>query len=321
MTYPRLQYVDQSQNDRCSQIAQTWAQRTLTEGEATADGAFAHGLPITGQRIALTSDGIGTKADAAGAVTFDGMFHIKKGHGLVNQVFEPKHIERLHGTSGLGHIRHATLGTTDTLDGQPIYVNYPSGVAMVHNENVVNFLHVRDTLYRDHHRLVDTSNDIALLLYTFAAHLETCDLEHLTIEDLFACVRATQRNVHARMRPSRLPPTADFLRSPIRTASPRSPSASVATTTSPRHPNPRAWTTLDTNTSEISAPAKPCSLTGRCGSIATRESKRPARSVCSSTSTSHARTRSSISDSSPTSGCVWGMLLRMRYAIPGLLPT
>jgi len=134
--------------------------------------------------------------DSAGAVTFDGMFHIKKGHGLVNQVFEPKHIARLRGTSGLGHIRYATMGTTNALDAQPIYVNYPYGVAMVHNGNVVNFRHVRDTLYRDHHRLVDTSNDIALLLYTFAAHLEKCDLEHLTIDDLFACVRATQRDVH-----------------------------------------------------------------------------------------------------------------------------
>ena len=32
--------------------------------------------------------------DAAGAVTFDGMFHMKKGLGLVSQVFREKHLQR-----------------------------------------------------------------------------------------------------------------------------------------------------------------------------------------------------------------------------------
>jgi amidophosphoribosyltransferase len=133
--------------------------------------------------------------DAAGAVTFDGMFHMKKGLGLVSQVFSEKHLQRLRGTSGIGHIRYATMGSTETVDAQPIYVNYPYGLAMVHNGNVVNFGEVRETLYRDHHRLVDTSNDVALLLYTFAAHLEQCDLANLTIDALFECVRATQAQV------------------------------------------------------------------------------------------------------------------------------
>lgn len=134
--------------------------------------------------------------DAAGAVTFDGMFHMKKGLGLVSQVFGEKHLQRLRGTSGIGHIRYATMGSTEAVDAQPLYVNYPYGLAMVHNGNVVNFGEVRETLYQDHHRLVDTSNDVALLLYTFAAHLEQRDLANLTIDDLFECVRATQTQVH-----------------------------------------------------------------------------------------------------------------------------
>ena len=134
--------------------------------------------------------------DAAGAVTFDGMFHIKKGHGLVEQVFAEKHLERLRGSCGLGHIRYATRGSTDSVDAQPIYVNYPYGLAMVHNGNVTNFHAVRESLYRDHHRLVDTSNDVALLLYAFAAHLEQRDLANLSIGDLFDCVQQTQEYVH-----------------------------------------------------------------------------------------------------------------------------
>ncbi|TFH11530.1 MAG: amidophosphoribosyltransferase [Candidatus Atribacteria bacterium] len=134
--------------------------------------------------------------DAAGAVTFDGMFHIKKGHGLIDQVFGEKHLARLRGCSGLGHIRYATRGSTDPVDAQPVYVNYPYGLAMVHNGNVTNFHAVREALYRDHHRLVDTSNDVALLLYAFAAHLEQRDLANLSIDDLFDCVRETQEYVH-----------------------------------------------------------------------------------------------------------------------------
>jgi len=133
--------------------------------------------------------------DAAGVVTFDGAFHVKKGHGLVAQVFESKHLERLRGNCGLGHVRYATMGSTDILDAQPIYVNYPYGLAMVHNGNVVNFAEVRDALLSEHHRLVDTSNDVALLLYTFAAHLEQRNLEQLSVDDIFSCVEATQQRV------------------------------------------------------------------------------------------------------------------------------
>ena len=133
--------------------------------------------------------------DAAGAVTFDGMFHVKKCQGLVSQVFGEKHLDRLQGTSGLGHIRYATMGTIDEVDAQPQYLNYPYGLAMVHNGNVVNFRSVRDSLQAKHHRLVDTSNDVALVLYTFAAHLEKRNLANLSMDDLFECVRATQADV------------------------------------------------------------------------------------------------------------------------------
>ena len=65
MSTQRADCVDQSQNDRCSQIAQTWAQQTFTGNESAATDAFAHYLSIPARRIALTSDGVGTKAAIA----------------------------------------------------------------------------------------------------------------------------------------------------------------------------------------------------------------------------------------------------------------
>ena len=133
--------------------------------------------------------------DAAGALTFDGSFHVKIGRGLVNQVFADKHQERLRGAWGLGHVRYATMGSTDVEDAQPVHVSYPYGLAMVHNGNVTNFDQVRERLSAEHHRLVSTSNDVALILYTFAAELEKCDLRSLSMADLFRCVEATQRAI------------------------------------------------------------------------------------------------------------------------------
>ncbi len=134
--------------------------------------------------------------DSAGVVTFEEMFHVKKGLGLVANVFREKNLERLRGNMGIGHARYTTQGTNELVNVQPFAVNYPFGLAMVHNGNVINFKELRKTLYEDHHRLLETSNDLELLLYTLAAELEQKDLKHLSVDDIFESVEATQKKVH-----------------------------------------------------------------------------------------------------------------------------
>ena len=133
--------------------------------------------------------------DSAGVVTFKDTFHIKKGLGLVNNVFREKNFPRLTGNIGIGHVRYTTQGANELLNVQPFAVNYPFGLAMVHNGNVINFKKLRKTLYEDHHRLLETSNDLELLLYTLAAELEQKDLKALSVDDIFDSVEATQRKV------------------------------------------------------------------------------------------------------------------------------
>jgi amidophosphoribosyltransferase len=133
--------------------------------------------------------------DAAGIVTFQGAFRIRKGLGLVASVFGDEPQSRLSGTMGLGHVRYATQGANEALDAQPMAVNYPLGVAMVHNGNVTNFGQLRRTLYQEHHRLVETTCDVELILYALAAELETKHLSHLSVDELFECVAAVQRKV------------------------------------------------------------------------------------------------------------------------------
>lgn len=133
--------------------------------------------------------------DSAGIVTFEDRFHIKKGLGLVSTVFKEKNFKRLKGHIGLGHVRYATQGTTEIFDAQPFAVNYPFGLAMVHNGNVINFNEIRETLYKDNHRLLDTSNDLELILYTFASELEKKNLTNLSINDIFESVYSTQKRI------------------------------------------------------------------------------------------------------------------------------
>ncbi len=133
--------------------------------------------------------------DSAGVVTFEGTFHVKKGLGLVKNVFREKNLQRLTGNIGIGHVRYTTQGSNELLNVQPFAVNYPFGLAMVHNGNVINFKKLRKTLYEDHHRLLETSNDLELLLYTLAAELEQKDLKNLSVDDIFDSVEMTQRKV------------------------------------------------------------------------------------------------------------------------------
>ena len=64
--------------------------------------------------------------DAAGIVTVDGYaFRLRKANGLVKDVFEPKHMQRLQGNSGIGHVRYPTAGSSSASEAQPFYVNSP----------------------------------------------------------------------------------------------------------------------------------------------------------------------------------------------------
>ena len=51
--------------------------------------------------------------DAAGIVTIDdGNFKQRKANGLVKDVFETRHMQRLKGNMGIGHVRYPTAGSS-----------------------------------------------------------------------------------------------------------------------------------------------------------------------------------------------------------------
>lgn len=133
--------------------------------------------------------------DAAGIVTFEKMFHLKKGLGLVSDVFEQKHLDRLAGNLGIGHVRYTTHGTNELANAQPIAASYPFGIAMAHNGNVTNFAEMDKVLYEEYHTLPTTTNDLEILLYTFASELKNKDLGNISPDAIFDAVETTQKRV------------------------------------------------------------------------------------------------------------------------------
>lgn len=75
--------------------------------------------------------------ESAGICCGDDDLTVVKGKGLVMEVLKNKHIKNLKGNSGIGHVRYSTQGGTDSLNAQPIMVNYmDEKVSIAHNGNV-----------------------------------------------------------------------------------------------------------------------------------------------------------------------------------------
>lgn len=129
--------------------------------------------------------------DAAGVLTFDGRFHLHKGQGLATQVFsKPEHVVPLTGKVGLGHVRYATQGSLDWLDAQPFSTSYPFGIGMVHNGNVVNFAQIRTRIEAEQERLLETANDVELLVHVLVKQLEEQGRSQFSPAGLFAAIEA-----------------------------------------------------------------------------------------------------------------------------------
>ncbi len=107
--------------------------------------------------------------DAAGIVSCeDRSVHERRGMGYVRDVFSEADLAGLRGNTGIGHVRYPTSGVLSLKETQPFYVNSPYGIALAHNGNLVNSAALRDELFRDDLRNIDTFCDSEVLLNVFA---------------------------------------------------------------------------------------------------------------------------------------------------------
>lgn len=132
--------------------------------------------------------------DAAGIVTCDNQrFYLRKNNGLVRDVFHTRHMMNLQGTMGIGHVRYPTAGCSTSAEAQPFYVNSPHGLALAHNGNLTNASSLKESLFHEDLRHINTDSDSEILLNIFARELQKLGKFHLTEEDIFAAVRGVHR--------------------------------------------------------------------------------------------------------------------------------
>jgi len=133
--------------------------------------------------------------DAAGIVTCDGdgKFFLRKDNGLVKDVFHTRHMLKLKGNMGIGHIRYPTAGCSTSAEAQPFYVNSPFGITLAHNGNLTNTKELKDELFQSDRRHLNTDSDSEVLLNILANELQKTDKLKPQADDVFKAVSQLHR--------------------------------------------------------------------------------------------------------------------------------
>lgn len=132
--------------------------------------------------------------DAAGIVTCDnGRLFMRKDNGLVRDVFHTRHMRNLPGTMGIGHVRYPTAGCSSSAESQPFYVNCPYGISLAHNGNLTNAEELKQEIFREDLRHINTESDSEVLINIFAHELQRLDKLHIDENDIFNAVAGVHR--------------------------------------------------------------------------------------------------------------------------------
>ena len=103
--------------------------------------------------------------ESAGIAVSDGSkIKLHKNMGLVSDVFEQGHFEKLSGNIGVGHVRYATAGGRTIENAQPFLNSFKMGsIALCHNGQLVNYEELRAML-EDGGSTFSSSSDTEVIL-------------------------------------------------------------------------------------------------------------------------------------------------------------
>ncbi len=111
--------------------------------------------------------------DAAGIATnHSSMFAMHKANGLVRDVFRTRNMRTLQGNSGIGHCRYPTAGSSSEEEAQPFYVNAPYGITLAHNGNLTNWEQLKQEMFKNDRRHINTDSDSEVLLNVLAHEIQ-----------------------------------------------------------------------------------------------------------------------------------------------------
>ena len=132
--------------------------------------------------------------DAAGIITCEGeRLHLRKNNGLVRDVFHNRHMSRMFGSMGIGHVRYPTAGCESSAEAQPFYVNSPYGISLAHNGNLTNANKLKQELFQEDLRQINTDSDSEILLNVLAHELQQHAKLDMDVDDVFKAVSGVHR--------------------------------------------------------------------------------------------------------------------------------
>ncbi|MFL5815078.1 MAG: amidophosphoribosyltransferase [Bdellovibrionia bacterium] len=143
--------------------------------------------------------------DAAGILSYDSDgFHRVKNIGLVESVFTRDNMQTLTGNMALGHARYSTIGRGDLVDVQPFVMNYPFGLGIVHNGNIMNVDELKHDLKTQSRRHLLTHSDTEIVLNLFAEGLakDSDSSPDATSERMFESICRSVQQVYRRVNGS-----------------------------------------------------------------------------------------------------------------------
>lgn len=105
--------------------------------------------------------------EGAGIVSSDGIkLRQYRNRGLLSEVFaNPQDLDRLEGTSAIGHVRYGTSGNNSIANVQPFLFHYHDGdVALAHNGNLTNAKSLKQKL-EDEGAVFQSNSDTEILIH------------------------------------------------------------------------------------------------------------------------------------------------------------
>ncbi|MDQ3908469.1 MAG: amidophosphoribosyltransferase [Acidobacteriota bacterium] len=107
--------------------------------------------------------------ESCGIVTSDGReLHPDRAMGLVPDVFDEERLDRLKGTSAIGHVRYSTAGEVSIREAQPFQIKCKYGqVAVCHNGNLPFATEARHRLEREG-AIFSSTSDTEVILHGVA---------------------------------------------------------------------------------------------------------------------------------------------------------
>lgn len=151
--------------------------------------------------------------EAAGIVSFDGeRFQTERRLGLVGDHFSSeKVINRLQGSSALGHVRYSTTGETILRNVQPLFAELAAGgFAVAHNGNLTNGLTLRRELISQG-AICQSTSDTEVILHLVARSQKTRMVERYidalrSLEGAYALVALTNKKLIGARDPNGIRP-------------------------------------------------------------------------------------------------------------------